>query len=315
MSRLDGIGIDFSRISLAFDHDGNVHTKDIGQDFLLDTLPFDDRAEFVDRVYELREEKVVPEDAYVNGESYSEGEELGIFLAEHAVSQDDILQRATGDGFRDGFPTFLNDLAAADVPAYVVSAGDEDFLNAFYANHEEVEADVPIAGTRQTWATNGDDMAYAAGIEKGCGKEKKALRYQELAAQQDTAGTHLIASGDSAGDAGLLSYAQETDGLAISTGAGAAEYADIVIEGEDWYGQIAATLTYTGLVNGDEPGSIVEETATYLEQVAEGKPVNVALAPGEADHARELNGTYERIRVGETVAQLAEEAIDAYNPS
>lgn len=310
---LDEISLDTADIALAFDHDGNVHTQDIGRDYLLDVLPFRDPDAFVDEVYRLREQEDMVQDAYVNGESYSAGEELGIFLAQHAVPQDDVLERAYGDGFRDGFPTFLNDLVTADIPAAVVSAGDEDFLQTFYGNHDQIAVDVPIAGTKQYWE-NGDTAPYAAGILNGCGRDKKPVRYQEL--MEGAAQDHrLIASGDSSGDAALLSYAQDTGGLAISTGPGAADHADVVVDGDGWYGQIAATLAYTGLMNDADTDDIAAETAAYLDEVADRDRLSFNVRTGNAAYDRDAEMLYDDTRTypGEAVVSLVEEVQDVYN--
>lgn len=311
---LTDIAIDTTAITTAYDHDGNVHTKDIGQDYLLDL--FDDMEtvdDFTQQVYSFREGGDIP-DVY-DDEAYSEGEELGILIADSGLRRDDIIDQVDGNGFRDGFPTFLRDTIEAGSTAFIVSAGDEDFLREFYRDHAfDLNRDnLAISGTKQDWQDG-----ESRGIRRGCGRDKKHQRYFEQAAIEHLNGrpydSHpydpLVASGDSPGDEKLLGYARETGGLAIATGERPEDYADIVIEDDSWYGQIAATLGFAGLQNGLDRDDIVDEAASYLQQFDIDDEPDIRMG-GTGDRTAALNDTYHDIHIGETITDLTEDILDA----
>lgn len=310
---LNDIAIDITTITTAYDHDGNVHTKDIGQDYLLDL--FDDMEtvdDFKGQVYRFREDGDIP-DVY-DDEAYSEGEELGILIADRGLRRDDIIDQVDGNGFRDGFPAFLRDTLEAGSTAFIVSAGDEDFLREFYRDHEfDLNRDnLAISGTKQDWQDG-----ESRGIKRGCGRDKKHQRYFEQAAIEHLNGrsydSHpydpLVASGDSPGDEKLLEYARESGGLAIATGERPEEYADIVIDDDSWYGQIAATLGFAGLQNGLEKDTIIDEAASYLQQF-DMDHSGAIYEGGTGDREVALNDTYDSIAIGATMTQLTEDILD-----
>lgn len=284
---MDKTDIDISTVTAAYDHDRNVHTGDIGQDHLLDVLPYDDADEFVDTVYDMRDGAIDPSDLYPEDEGYSPGEELGIMLAEQEVDQRAVLGQVEASGFRDGFQQFLQDSLDDGSPTYIISAGDEDFLRAVYDEAGIDDELLTICGTRQSW---GQD-SKSNGIMYGNGRAKKGKRLEtEMYLQEQLhdieSGLPLIASGDSDGDANLLRTAREQDGLAIATGPDAADHADIVVEGYGWYGQMAATLAVAGQETGLDHDEIVEETQTYMEQFEVPEPPTVRAGP----HAGEDRG-------------------------
>ncbi|MCJ7479273.1 MAG: hypothetical protein MUP63_03810 [Candidatus Nanohaloarchaeota archaeon QJJ-7] len=313
--RLEEGSIDMSKAVFAFDHDGNVHTHDIGQDYLLDVLSFGSPQEFIDAVEELRDGSRTPESHVYNGENYSEGEELGIFLAEHEVPRGEVRGRAEGDGFREAAPEFINDILEYGGTPFIISAGDQDFLEEFYGSHGKVNGEgVEVVGTKQQWKENGGGEPLASGILEGNGKEKKPQRFQEAAYEKGLPlDRPVIASGDSEGDRELFRYAQENGGIAIGTGGDASPYTDVVVEGDGWYGQIASSLGFIGMMEGLDRSTIVEETASYLSDIGyEGGEVDVY--PGGVERLATPHEEYEDIKLGEETAEIAEEALDdAYN--
>ncbi|MDY6778857.1 MAG: hypothetical protein SVU32_09400 [Candidatus Nanohaloarchaea archaeon] len=308
-------GIDLSDINLVYDHDKNVHRNDIGQDYLIDLLDgIDTEESFREAVYAYRDGDKDPNGAYLSDETYSEGEELGIMIAEQGIAKDKILDQVDGNGFRDGFPTFLQDSIDAGATSYIVSAGDEDFLQAFYREHgfNPDHESLHINGTKQQW-----EDGKAAGIINGCGREKKPERYFTNAAAtyitRERDGNHpmdpLVVSGDSSGDSHLMHYARKNGGLAIATGEDAADHADIVVQADSWYGQIAATLGYAGLHNGMTRDEIIQEGRDYLQQYDIEDDIHIQPA-AHGDRTISLNGKHHDISIGETVADLAEAMLE-----
>lgn len=329
MSRtsLGDIDIHLDRIYTVFDHDGNVHPGDIGKDYFYDSIGFEDVSAFVDEVGKIRGneiEKRKASELYSGDEGHSDAEELAIFIAnyreDHSFSEVDVeklAEEAIRDGydreFRDGVPTFINDLAATGSHPIILSAGDETFLREFYDRSvlfdtengvdEESTSDLHVIGSRQNWDHGG--------IDKGCGNAKKPVRYEQTIQAFNGAEKPMLYSGDSSSDRRPLLRAD----LGLATGSGAMEYADVVVKEDQyferkdsWYGQAAVAVIYAGLIDGHDEQTIVEETAAYVSDLAEDDEelshIEVRSPAGGNDHLQYLNEDHAEIRPGEKIAGL-----------
>jgi len=310
---LTELEIDLDNLVYVADHDGNIHPKDIGKDYLCDLLGYESAQEFERSVKEIRNSPFPHTDSYLNGEVHSEGEELSILISDNEISKQDLLNRVEENSFRQGAIPFVQDLVDAEVPVSIISAGDRDFLGELYQQALGECENFYLEGTQQQWSKNGKEERRAEGIIKGCGKDKKVARLEEnLGLNFTESDNYFIASGDSSGDRKLLEYARETGGLAISTGEGAKDYSHVWIDDENWYGHIAATLAYAGLVSGLDEETIVNDASRYLKSnfnYADDLD-NIKLNSGGFND-RLLTSQRSFSVLGDKVAQLGEEILNA----
>lgn len=282
-------GIDLSDIYIIDDVDDNAWQGDLGYASLLPAL------DGIDTEYGLGKEMYRVDGArgdpvaYAGDESYAKGEQLAVVAAREGVSQDDLYERgvaAVDDDvdFREGYTDWIEDIGDAVAGLDLVTAGSEELLEAYLGAHPDIEEDrVGVTGTRQDW-----EDGVSQGIAAGCGGRKKWDRYTAEGVPDGP----VVVTSDGRRDRHLFAAARDaTEALTVSTGDGVADHADVVVEGEDWYGQMGATLLFAGLMEGEGIEAAAGVTADYLADVHDPVPEDLpSLRPGGAEDGLRYDG-------------------------
>lgn len=82
---LNELAIGLDKLVYVADHDGNIHPKDIGQDYLCNLLGYNNSEQFERAVSEIRDHPYPYTNSYLNGEVHSEGEELSILISNKEI--------------------------------------------------------------------------------------------------------------------------------------------------------------------------------------------------------------------------------------
>ncbi len=282
-----------SNVVIALDHDGTLSPYDIGKRYL---------SKYFSNVYKRfgstgsNEEKFSDAVEKLRSGAYNEfiQEELGVQYdpeRDHGIELAlMILLESKYDGLtKSAIDEIVSDVARKNhilktyaprflkhdgYTTWVSTAGIDEFLKKVYDIYEiNNDNDFYVVGTRLKY-NNGKPSEIS----------RKNGRYQKPENLKKDLGmkkrTKIIAVGDGSGDSNLLEYASKR-GFSISSGERAAKWSNVVVNDEDFGGEIAAIMIADGLLKKRGDKEILSELEEFF---GKGENVKTKISKGDVEN-------------------------------
>ncbi len=265
-------------VRIVSDWDGTMSPYDIGKHFLSGIIFYNDPAnKFWETVKRIRSGKLDV------GVPYNPRTDHGIELAMMAIYyglDKNLIKKTTEEVARENH--ILKPCArklVENTNVIISTAGIYGVLRTILGIYG---INTPIIGTTLKY----DDNGVATSIEQKNGLSGKVENLEKC-----VNGEAIIGIGDSRGDSELLKYASR-NGVSISSGAGASEWANIIAHGDDFSGEAFAAIAAKGILDGKSDKEILNELKNFFGNAK----INIEKGGNENEIARKVLQLYKSFR-------------------